>query len=102
MFDAVSGNFNGTSVFVVRKSSILNGGPIVVTAFRGLISGGDGPDSPRGVDTYDAAATEGYSIGPRDCTFGRLVMRLISKPGGTRAISANVEISENAAALPLI
>ncbi len=43
MFGAVSGSFAGTSAFVVRKSSILNGGPIVVTAFRGLISGGDGP-----------------------------------------------------------
>ena len=35
MFGAASGSFNGTSAFVVRKSSILNGGPIVVTAFRG-------------------------------------------------------------------
>src|SRR5438552_4092058 len=34
MFGATSGNFTGTSAFVVRKSSILNGGPIVVTAFR--------------------------------------------------------------------
>src|ERR1043166_8934405 len=52
MFVASTGKFNGTSAFVVRKSSILNGGPIVVTAFRDLISGGDGLDSPRGVDNY--------------------------------------------------
>src|SRR5438552_5270938 len=101
MFGAVSGSFAGTSAFVVRKSSILNGGPIVVTAFRGLISGGDGPDSPRGVDNYDPAATEGYIIGPSDSTFGRLVMRRISNPGGTPAISANIAITVNATALPI-
>src|SRR5438034_8117279 len=101
MFGAVSGSFAGTSAFVVRKSSILNGGPIVVTAFRGLISGGDGPDGPRGVDNYDPAATEGYMFGPSDSTFGRLVMRRISNPGGTPAISANIAITVNATALPI-
>lgn len=101
MFGATSGNFTGTSALVVRKSSILNGGPIVVTAFRGLISGGDGPDSPRGVDNYDPAATEGYIIGPSDSTFGRLVMRRISDPGGTPAISANIAVTVNATALPI-
>src|SRR5207253_6617740 len=52
MFGATSGSFVTTSAFVVRKSSILNGGPIVTTAFRSLITSGissDGPDSPRGV-----------------------------------------------------
>jgi len=34
MFGAASGSFITTSAFVIRKSSILNGGPIVVTAFR--------------------------------------------------------------------
>src|SRR5437763_4125777 len=101
MFGAVSGSFAGTSAFVVRKSSILNGGPIVVTAFRGLISGGDGPDSPRGVDNYDPAATEGYIIGPSDSTFGRLVMRRISDPGGTPTISGNIAITVDATALPI-
>ena len=101
MFGATSGNFTGTSAFVVRKSSILNGGPIVVTAFRGLITGGDGPDSPRGVDNYDPAATEGYIIGPSDSTFGRLVMRRISDPGGTPTISGNIAITVDATALPI-
>ncbi len=101
MFGATSGNFTGTSAFVVRKSSILNGGPIVVTAFRGLITGGDGPDSPRGVDNYDPAATEGYIIGPSDSTFGRLVMRRISDPGGTPTISGNIAITVDATAGPI-
>src|SRR6266576_2018839 len=101
MFGATSGNFTGTSAFVVRKSSILNGGPIVVTAFRGLITGGDGPDSPRGVDNYNPAATEGYIIGPSDSTFGRLVMRRISNPGGTPTISGNIAITVDATAWPI-
>src|SRR4029077_674905 len=45
MFNATSGNFTSTNAYVVQKSSVLGNGPIVVTAFRGLISGGDGPDS---------------------------------------------------------
>jgi Chitobiase/beta-hexosaminidase C-terminal domain len=93
--------FAGTSALVVRKSSILNGGPIVVTAFRGLISGGDGPDSPRGVDNYDPNSTEGYIIGPSDVSFGRLIMRRIINPGGTPSISANIPITVNVTALPL-
>ena len=52
MFDATNGSFVTTSAFVIRKSSILNGGPIVVTAFRNLVAGGDGPagevGAPRG------------------------------------------------------
>ena len=63
-----SESFVNTTVFVVRKSSLLSGGPIVVTAFRGLITGHrpvnrSGPYTPQGVDNYDPAATEGYIIG---------------------------------------
>src|SRR4029077_136350 len=48
-FTSSSGSFSGTSAFVIRKSSVLNGGPMVVTAFRNLVSGGAGagPSSPQ-------------------------------------------------------
>ncbi|MBV9618172.1 MAG: hypothetical protein JO201_03085, partial [Verrucomicrobia bacterium] len=102
MFDAPTGNFTSTNAYVVRKSSVLSGGPIVVTAFRGLIiPSGDGPDSPRGVDNYDPNATEGYIIGSGDAAFGELVMRRISNPGGTPSISSNIIITVNATAFPL-
>ncbi|HMJ63632.1 MAG TPA: chitobiase/beta-hexosaminidase C-terminal domain-containing protein [Bryobacteraceae bacterium] len=101
MFDAASGSFVTTSAFVIRKSSVLSGGPIVATAFRGLLSGGDGPDSPRGVDNSDSAATEGYIIGSSDATFGRLVLRRVSNPGGTPTISANIPITVNSTAEPI-
>jgi hypothetical protein len=101
MFIASSGAFSTTSAFVIRKSSILSGGPIVVTAFRTLITGGDGPDSPRGVDNYDPASNEGYFIGPSDAAFGRLILRRVGSPGGTPTISANVAVTVSTTAFPI-
>src|SRR5690349_13749154 len=102
MFTAncTSNCFTGTSAFVVQKTSVLGAGPIVTTAFRGLITGGDGPDSPRGVDNYDPNATEGYIIGVSDSNFGELVLRRIANPGGTPTISGNILIPVNATQLP--
>jgi hypothetical protein len=101
MFVASSGGFSTTSGFVIRKSSILSGGPIVTTAFRGLISGGDGPDSPRGVDNFDPLSNEGYFIGPSHATSGRLVLRRVGTPGGTPTISANITITVPSTAFPI-
>ncbi len=89
--------FNGTfkcSAFVVRKSSITTGGPIVVTAFRDIsVSGGAGPYTPQGVDNDDPAATEGYIIGVDNVSNGLLTMRRITDPGGTPTISGNLFIT---------
>jgi uncharacterized repeat protein (TIGR01451 family) len=100
MFSAAAGTFVNFNAYVIRKSSVLSGGPLVTTAFRGLV-GTDGPDSPRGVDNYDPAAAEGYIIGPSDVVFGRLILRRISDPGGTPAISANVAITVPATSFPI-
>ncbi len=85
MFGTVSPVFLKSTGFVVRKSSILSGGPIVVTAFRGIVPNNvsDGPLSPRGVDNYDPASNEGYFIGVSAAVLGRLNLRRISDPGGT-------------------
>ncbi|MCA1634524.1 MAG: lamin tail domain-containing protein [Acidobacteria bacterium] len=99
MFDAALGGFNNTSVWVIRKSSILSGGPVVTTAFRDLI-GTDGPFEPRGVDNYDPAATEGYFIGASAAAFGRLIMRRIGTPGTTPTISANISITVPSTSFP--
>jgi hypothetical protein len=88
------GSFYNTTGFVVRKSSVLNGGPIVVTAFRKLISNaGTGPYTPQGVDNYSPTATEGYFIGVDSSRYGRLDLRRVSNPGGTPSISGNVTIT---------
>ncbi|MFN0242130.1 MAG: immunoglobulin domain-containing protein [Planctomycetota bacterium] len=87
-------SYQGTSAWVVRKSSVLGAGPIIVTAFRGLASaGGNGPYSPMGVDNDDPAATEGYIVGVDNATFSRIVVRRVSNPGGTPTISGNLNIT---------
>ena len=97
------GTFNGTAAFVVRKSSVLGAGPIVVTVFRNLTGSptGPGPETPQGVDNYDPAATEGYLIGTDNASFGTLMVRRISTPGGTPSISGNIAISVPSTSLPI-
>jgi len=86
--------FQQCDAFVIRKTSVLSGGPIVVTAFRALMSapavGGTyaGPFAPRGVDNFDAAATEGYLIGTDGNSYGTMWIERIANPGATPTISA--------------
>lgn len=98
-----SQTFNGTSGFVVRKTSILGAGPIVVTAFNGLVASAAaaGPYTPQGVDNFDPAATEGYFIGVDNAVFGLLQMRRISNPGGTPTVSANIGVTVAATLSPI-
>lgn len=92
-----TGSFFNSTAFVVRKTSILGAGPIVVTAFRKLQAGsGSGLYTPQGVDNFDPAATQGYFIGVDGQFYGRLNIRRISNPGGTPSISSNVQFTVNA------
>ncbi|MEI7898643.1 MAG: hypothetical protein WCK89_00195 [bacterium] len=90
-----AGLFSGCSAFVVRKSSVLGAGPIVVTAFRGLVPSelAAGPYTPQGVDNYDPSATEGYFIGTDNASLGKLMIRRVSTPGGTPTISGNLSVT---------
>jgi len=97
-----TGGFKGTDGYVVRKSSVLGSGPIVVTVFRNLASGtGEGPFTPQGVDNYDPNATEGFFIGVSNAFFGELVLRRVANPGTTPSISSNVLITVPSTAFPL-
>jgi hypothetical protein len=102
-FGAVSGSFVNSSVFVIRKSSVTAGGPVVATAFRGVLPNGssDGPFAPRGVDNYDPAATEGYIIGVSNAAFGRLIIRRIFTPATTPTISANILLTTATTSFPI-
>lgn len=83
----------GTSAFIIRKSALLSGS-LVVTVFRQLCtSSGAGIYTPQGVDNDDPAATEGYLIGVDNASYGKLVMKRISDPGGTPVLSANLNIT---------
>lgn len=90
-----SQTFNSTDGYVVRKSSILGAGPMVVTVFRGLVasSTGAGPYTPQGVDNADPAANEGYFIGVDNATFSKLMLRRVSTPGATPTISGDIAIT---------
>jgi hypothetical protein len=88
-----NGNFT-TSAFVVRKSSILGAGPIVVSAFRNLYNPntGAGIYTPQGVDHDDPASTDGYIIG-HGGFFGSMVLRKITNPGGTPVLGPEQSVS---------
>jgi hypothetical protein len=101
MYDAAGGILKNSAGFVIRKSSILAGGPVVTTAFRNLIGGGDGPNAPRGVDNYDPSSNEGYFIGISNASLGRLIIRRVSDPGGSPAISGNLALTVNATSNPI-
>ncbi len=97
------GFFAGTNGYVVRKSSVLSGGPIVVTAFPSLVAtpSSDGPYTPRGVDNFDPASTEGYFIGVSNAFFGKLILRRVSNPGGTPTISGDIALTVPATSDPI-
>ena len=99
--------FVNTTGFVVNKTNLLNG-TLTVTTFANLIvsSGGHhpqthGPFTPQGVNNDDPAATQGYFIGVDATTLGTLVVRRVSNPGGTPAISTNILITVPATSNPL-
>ena len=103
MFDSTGTQFLGTNGYVVNKASVLGSGPMIVTAFPGLAPSAfqDGPSSPRGVDNLDPASNEGYFIGNSNLSFGSLMARRITDPGGTPTISANISITVNTTATPI-
>jgi hypothetical protein len=101
-FSSSSGSFTGTSAYVIRKSSVINGGPIVVTAFRNLVSGtGQGPDSPQPATDMDPNVGAGYIVGPDNQVLNRIDVRRINDPGGTPSISGNLGVTVPTTAPPL-
>ncbi len=96
-------NYAGTSGFVIRKTSVIDGATIVVTAFHGLTgnAAGAGPFAPIGIDNDESYAAVGYFIGVDNSQFGRLMLRRVSNPGSTPTIGANVPINITSTALPI-
>jgi hypothetical protein len=113
--------YAGSTGFVVQKSSILNGGPIVVTPFRQLAASPTylppnpptipactpnaagvppGPVPPLGVGNDDPASTEGYFIGADAASLGLLQIRRVTNPGTSPTISSNISLTVPATALP--
>jgi hypothetical protein len=94
----IGGNVFGSgtpSVFVVRKTSVLSGGPIVVTAFRQL----GNMNAPMGCSNTSLTSNFGYFIGSGGN--GVLTIRRISNPGGTPSISSSISLTVPSTAVPL-
>ena len=93
LFNSI-GNFVNTNAYVIRKSSILGSGPIVVTTFANLIDGSsNGPYAPMGADNDASSPTNGYIVGTDAHLFGRLALRLVGNAGGIPTLSGNVFIN---------
>lgn len=102
LFSSSSGSFTGTAAYVIRKSSVTSGGPIVVTGFPIVTSAiGPGIDSPQPATDMDPTVAEGYFVGPDNQFFSRLDVRRITDPGGTPAISSNQTVTVPSTSLPL-
>jgi Bacterial Ig-like domain len=101
-FTSSSGTFAGTSVYVIRKSSVTGGGPIVATGFQTVTSAlAQGPDSPQPATTADPNVAVGFVVGPDNQIANRIDVRRITDPGGTPGISGNIVVPIPPTALPL-
>jgi uncharacterized repeat protein (TIGR01451 family) len=103
VFNQTGTAFIGTTGYVVNKASLLSGGPIVVTAFRGMATAPStcGPLTPQGVNNDDPAATEGYFVGTDACFFSLLDIRRVSDPGGTPTLSGNLGVAVPTTTAPI-
>jgi len=96
-----------TKAFVVNKANLLSGS-LTVTTFRHLLDGSggsssasDGPASPQGVDNDDPQSTNGYIAGDSFAFHSRLVLRRVSNPGGTPAMSTNILLTVPTTCAPI-
>jgi hypothetical protein len=89
-FSTTSGTFMGTDLHVIRKTSILSTGPMVVTGFTNFAS--TSLISPVGVDNADAAPTHGYVIA-LDVASGVTALWRVNDPGGTPSLSSQLAIA---------
>jgi hypothetical protein len=97
MFNAPTDTYLGASVFVVRKSSILGAGPMVVTPFHNVGTNSAGMYVPQGVQNDNPAATEGYFIGADAVLLTRINMFRVTTPGATPVLSSLLTITPPAA-----
>src|SRR3954470_14253066 len=101
-FASSSGSFTGTSAYVIRKSSVIDGGPMVVTAFRDLATNSvQGPSSPQPATDMNPSVGAGYIVGPDSQLLSRIDVRRITDPGGTPTISGNLGVTVPTTAKPL-
>ena len=89
--------FDSTSLFVLRRSSVLAGSVSDRTTFDELVASptSSGIYAPQGVTNFDDNSDQGYVIGVDNLAKGRLVLRRILNPGGTPTLSADVVVTQD-------
>lgn len=89
--------FDSTSLYVLRRSSVLAGSIADRTTFDGLVLSPTSPGiyAPQGVTNFDDGAAQGYVIGVDNLAKGRLVLRRITNPAGTPSLSADIVVTQN-------
>jgi hypothetical protein len=90
IFGSVSGSFKGTSVYVIRKSSLTSGGPMVFTAFRQVGTTSTGLFCAQGVHNDDPNADRGYFLAVSAQFYGQLDYLVVNNPGGTPSITSGI------------
>jgi hypothetical protein len=76
------GRVHNCSAFVVRKAPLLEGSPLVVTRFRGLMDvWGDGMFAPQGVDNDEPNPTAGWFAGSHINMTGPLYLHKVTDAG---------------------
>ncbi len=94
-------NYIGSSLFVVRKSSILGAGPMVTTAFHQVGTGTTGLFVGQGANNPDPTATQGYFVGVDAGVFSKINIHRVGTPGATPTLSAALSITVPTTSSPL-
>jgi hypothetical protein len=88
IFDAPTNTYEGSSCYVIKKASILNGGPLTFTAFRRIGTSSSGIYAPNPAFNDDPQATKGYFVGANSGNYGVLNYFIINDPGGNPTSSS--------------
>ncbi len=97
-----SGNFIGSSVYVVNKASLTVGNQLQFTAFRqvGLVN--TGIFAPQGVYNDDPEATRGFFVGVDNEVFSRLRYIVVNNPGSAAPTISQASVNVPATYYPYV
>ena len=102
IFDKATHTINrGSSLYLINKASLIAGSLAFTVWQYGTGAGQSGSNgvtgvgmlTPQGVQNDDPGATEGYFIATDWATFGSMILKRISNPGGVPSLSADMVLT---------